>query len=332
MSPFRALAATFLLGALPTLAAAGCTGPTLLDRFSDAQRRELDAAANAMPYGTGLFWQADKGDASLTLIGTMHLYDPRHDRLMDRIGDRVAAADLLLVEMTPDEERKMRRAMVTDPSLVFITDGPTLPERLSDDLWSELADAARARQMPTMLAAKSQPWFLSMSLAVPPCAMDDLVAGRRGLDHMVMDAAQEADVPMRSLEEWTTLPDHFRAIPVADQIDMLRLTLLEPGLQSEAFVAMLDSYFAGRVAEIREMSRLSTALLDTGDRSAALEGWRLTEELLLDARNRAWLPRITEAAGPAANIIVAVGAAHLPGEEGLLRLLEHDGWTIRPMD
>jgi uncharacterized protein YbaP (TraB family) len=48
----------------------------------------------------------------------------------------------------------------------------------------------------------------------------------------------------------------------------------------------------------------------------------------LDQRNQNWVPVITEATQEHDNIVVAVGAAHLPGKLGLVALLEAEGWTL----
>ncbi|MBL9053177.1 MAG: TraB/GumN family protein, partial [Tabrizicola sp.] len=49
------------------------------------------------------------------------------------------------------------------------------------------------------------------------------------------------------------------------------------------------------------------------------------------ARNRAWIPVLTKAAaeGP---VFAAFGALHLSGKEGVLNLLEQEGFTIEPLD
>ena len=113
-----------------------------------------------------------------------------------------------------------------------------------------------------------------------------------------------------------------------EQIEMLKLGLLAPDIQSEMFVAMLDAYFAGEIAAIWEASRLSATYVPglDPDRAAAL--FAEAEALLLKERNLRWIPVIEAAATEADEIMIAVGAAHLPGEYGILRLLEAEGWYI----
>jgi uncharacterized protein YbaP (TraB family) len=51
------------------------------------------------------------------------------------------------------------------------------------------------------------------------------------------------------------------------------------------------------------------------------------EDSLMIRRNRAWIPVLTRAAakGP---VLAAFGALHLSGAEGVLALLQAEGWTL----
>lgn len=309
-----------------------CSGADVRDRLDATDLARLDSAVAATPFGTGIAWIAQKGDRRITLIGTMHVFDPRIAPLAAALQPIIADTDLLLVEAGPKEEATMTHAMATDPSLMFLTDGPTLPDRLDEETWQLLADAARARGVPVILAAKMQPWYLAMTLSMPPCAMPDVMAGKRGLDAALIADATTADVPVQALEPWDTLFTVMAADPVEVQIDQLRLSITEDTLQAEMFGTMLDSYFAGNTAEIWEVSRIMAENMPdlAPDQGAAL--FQSIEDDLLVTRNAAWLPVIRTAADTHPDVVVAVGAAHLPGVNGVLNLLARDGWTLTPLD
>ena len=54
------------------------------------------------------------------------------------------------------------------------------------------------------------------------------------------------------------------------------------------------------------------------------------EEIVAASRNRAWLPVLTKAAakGP---VFAAFGALHLSGQDGVLNLLQKEGFTLEEL-
>ena len=53
-------------------------------------------------------------------------------------------------------------------------------------------------------------------------------------------------------------------------------------------------------------------------------------ERLAYKRNRQWMDKITMTL-PVQSVLVAVGAAHLVGEQGLIKLLRDRGYTVEPV-
>lgn len=313
-------------------AIAQCTGPNYFEQLDSDQRAALDQAAAALPYAEGLVWDATRDDQLITLVGTLHVYDPRLEQMFDMIRADVANADLVLLEATPDDQRALEAMLVDQPDMFLITDGPTLPDLLDDDTWALLSAAATERGVPGFMAAQMQPWYLTLILAIPPCAMQDLIAGREGLDGMIGTLAQENAVPVRALESITTLFDIFQSGSTDEQIDMLRLSLASPDMQQQMFVAMLDSYFSGQVGRLWEMSRLAATDTPGLDPELGSAVFAQMEESLLDQRNRDWMPVIAAAMAEHDSIVAAFGAAHLIGEQGVLQLLENDGWVLQRRD
>ncbi|MEL6681852.1 MAG: TraB/GumN family protein [Pseudomonadota bacterium] len=316
---------------LGSSAMAECRGTSYLDQLSPAQRIELAANVADMPFSEGTLWSATRGKDAITVIGTMHIYDPRLNPLYDRISDKVATADLVMLEATPKEEAELQELIVTDPDLLFITEGPTLRTLLDDETWDLIARAATDRGIPGFMAAKMQPWYLSLVLSIPPCATQDMLAGDLGLDHMISEGADAAGVPMQALEPVTTLFELFQSSPFDEQIDMLMVNLTSPDIQQQMFVAMLDSYFAQEVGTLWEMSRIAMTELPDVDEDTAAQMFAQIEDLLLIKRNRNWMPVINAAVEEHDNLVVAVGAAHLIGTEGILQFLQDDGWTLTRM-
>ena len=328
---FKRLATTMMFSLLALPAAAQCVGESYLDQLSEAERADLAAATAEIPYGKGLLWTATKGEDTATIAGTMHIYDARLEPIRAQIKDQVQSADLVMVEATLDDQKTLQEMIITQPDLLFITEGPTLPDLVDEETWDLIADASTARSIPGFMAAKMQPWYLSMMLSIPPCAMENMIQGQLGLDHMVMEDATAADVPLQGLEPVTTLFEIFENEPIDDQIAMLLVNLLAPETLQQLHVAMLDRYFEGDIATLWEMTRIAMNDMPGITPEEAADLFSKTEEGLLNERNRNWMPVINAAFEDHDNIVIAAGAAHLIGEQGILQFLEDDGWTVTPL-
>ena len=324
-----ALLAITALWSTPVFAA--CGGESYLAGLPQAQQDDIAAVVAATPFAEGLVWELTKGDDRITLVGTMHIFDPRLTRLFDQTLPALQSADLLLVEATDAEMAAMQEAFAADPSLYLITDGPTLPDLLEPEVWAKVQEAATARGLPSFVVAQFQPWYLALTLGIPACAMADLAAGKQGLDHMLSEAAAAADVPVAPLESWDTLIDVLTDGSQEEQIDMMKLGLIDAADQQALFVAMLDAYFSEQIAGVWELSLIAARELSNLSEEEAAAQMVEAQETLLDTRNRNWIPIIEEATEVHDNIVVAVGAAHLPGEVGLLTLLTDTGWTAERM-
>ncbi|PUB17291.1 TraB/GumN family protein [Yoonia sediminilitoris] len=320
------LAILFCVLSVP--AVAQCVGDGFLDQLSPADRNALAQAASDIPFGNGTVWTAKKGDQQVTVVGTMHVYDPRLEGIRERLKETVQRADLVLVEATQEDQKTLEQLVVTEPGILFLTEGPTLRDLVDDDTWATIAEAASSRSLPPFMAAKMQPWYLSMMLSIPPCAMQDMVSGNLGLDHMIMQDAAAAGVPTQAVEDIMTLFTIFQQDPLEEQIDLLRISLLAPDTQRQMFVSMLDSYFAGDIATLWEMSRIAVRQTPGISKEQADLYFEETEASLLVGRNRAWMPVMADALARHDDVVIAVGAAHLMGDSGVLKFLQDRGWDL----
>lgn len=322
----RALLTSLFLLATP--AAADCVGQNLFRAMPPADRAALNAATNAVPYPQGNFWTATRGDARLTVVGTYHLDDPRHDQTMATIGPLIDTATIVLVEGGPAEEAALKARMMQDPSVIIQQDG-SLPQQLSPEDWAHLSTALKKRGIPPVVAARFQPWYVAVMLGIPACKIAAM-AQPNGLDARVIARATAAAVPIRALEPYDTVFRIFDGISFADQIDMIRSTLALEDRGDDFAITMADSYFSGESRLIWELMRAETATLPGYTPARAEAEFAVMEEALMASRNRAWITVIEQAAddGPT---LAAFGALHLSGTDGVLARLERGGWALAPL-
>lgn len=323
----------FSLCAAP--AAARCAGEDLLAQLPAPEAAALAAATEAQPFARGNLWQARRADgAELVILGTYHMADPRHDAVLARLAPLLQQATALLVEAGPEEERALKRDIAADPSLLFLPDGPSLMEQMPPEDWETVAAALKARNIPPFMAAKMRPWYLATMLAIAPCDMAEVTAGR-GLDHRVMDEAAALGLPIRALEPHTTLFRIFARLTPDQQLDMLRSSLVMED-RIEDFAATLSAgYFAGESRKVWEYLRLTSHALPGYTPERADAEFAMMEQVLMVERNRMWIPVIEAEADQARGqgpVFVAFGALHLAGREGVLALLAARGWDVQPLE
>jgi uncharacterized protein YbaP (TraB family) len=247
---------------------------------------------------------------------------------MEQIRPQLDVASVVLVEAGPTETDKLKSDMATRPDLLFIMQGPTLPELLPDADWRALADAMTARGVPAMFAAKMQPWYATMMLSTPPCMMAELADGEtRGLDIRIIERAQERRIPIRALEPYDTAFKLFQTLPQDLQIEMIRMTLAM-GEQSENMMATLTrAYFDEDARVTWEFGRIAAYGMADMTHEKVDADYAIMEQALMIQRNESWIPIIEDAASHG-RVFAAFGALHLSGEHGVLALLERAGFRI----
>ncbi|MEN9851463.1 MAG: hypothetical protein RL128_1626, partial [Pseudomonadota bacterium] len=231
-----------------------CAGRNLIEALAEADRQALFERAHAVPFAQGNLWRATREGEEITLIGTLHMDDSRHEATMVALSPALDAARVVLVEAGPEEIAALQSRLARDPALMVQTKGPTLPERLSPELWDKLAQAVRARGVPPFMAAKLQPWYLSMILSIPPCALEAM-GEDRGLDARVIEAAEARGLPVRALEPYDTVFSVFDKMSDADQLSMITSSLALEDRSEDMSSTLIDSYFDEEARVIWEFSR-----------------------------------------------------------------------------
>lgn len=325
---FLRVAAAFLAGVVFVGAAwGGCVGQNLFETLSASEQSALETRAARHPFHEGLLWRATRGDQQITLVGTLHYADPRFAPMRDALAPALDGARALLVEAGPEEEARLQAEMAT----LMFSEGATWPERLPEADWQALGAAMEARGFPRFMASKMQPWFVSLMLAIPLCELAEMQQGDLGLDKQLILAADMQGLPLLALEPYDTIFGIFADMTPAEELLALRLALGQADEAEDMAITMTDLYFAGRTSLIWELALdRSRAAAPPELTQAELEAQIAeTEKLMVTDRNTRWIPVIEEAAalGP---IVVAAGALHLPGENGVLALLRARGWQIAP--
>ena len=323
---FIAFVAALFVFPLPAFAA--CEGQDWRAQLAPETMREIRARLAHVPFHRGIAFEAVRGESRLTLFGTVHVYDPRV-HVPDDIAARIRSADLVLLETTPEVLTSFRRRLAEDYTLSFDVDGATLRSRLTAAEWAVLLRGLLVLGIEAEVVERMRPWFAAALLEQVPCDIAARAEGGKILDERVEALARGSGVAVRGLDEDVErILSYFSGLPEDDQLDLLRLTLAFYASDGSQIVTLVRSWQDGEVAAGWEAARARAAAL-AGDGAAVKVWYDRLHDTLVAARNRDWMRRLLEWSGAVSNVVVAVGAMHLPGEDGLLRLLERRGFAIR---
>ena len=309
---------------LPVTAWGACDGTDLIAALAPERQQALSTRADAQPYPKGLLWRAMRDDTTITLFGTYHFPHERTEAHLQVLEPLIDAADDVYLEISNADHARMEDEVSRDPSIMFITEGATLPDLLGEQDWQSYAAAMKQRGIPGFMAAKFKPLWAAMMLGLGPCEARKGAMQAKGIDMRIGEHAADIGTPGKSLEDYRTLLTMLDSFPQDDQLDMIRLFLAWPLDADDMAYTLRQRYLAQDVALIWEYSRLLS--LTHGGESAA-EDFALFEKILLVDRNRAWVDLLLDKAR-GRTVFAAVGAAHLPGRHGVLTLLAEAGFRI----
>jgi uncharacterized protein YbaP (TraB family) len=325
--PMQRWLLAFWLCFAPPATWAACNGTDLAPTLTPTEERRLQTALDAMPYPRGNHWRATRGGMTLHLIGTIHIDDPRLAEPIARLQPLITGADRLLLEMTSADGDALSQTMASDPALLLLP-GPSLPDRLPEADWQALSQALEDRGLPPFMAARMRPWYLSVLLSMPAC-LDLAEAAAGGVDKRLEAMAEAAGIPTSALEDARGLFAAFDAVPFESQMDMVRTALLAPDAAEDMLETLMIAYTAEEHGRVWLLSEILAERFAPQASATTETAFALMQETLLDARNRAWIAVLLDAAANADGYVVAAfGAAHLGGEAGVLTLLEAEGFTL----
>jgi uncharacterized protein YbaP (TraB family) len=259
---------------------------------------------------TSILWKVTGPEVAGTsyLYGTIHIMDGRVFAYGDEVTTAFESAEQLAVEVELDK---------IDPAstmrMMFMKDS-TLDMLLTEEEYAKLEKVYEELTGATLETAKGiKPFFLSANMIQAIIPKDRSVP----LDMFFMQTARKADktvVGLETLEEQMGLIDE---LSYTAQAKMLVESIDEVGELEEQMNKMVEAY----------LNMSSDALLELMDDPSIPKEFM---EKLLNERNKIMVKRMIPLIKEKSTF-VAVGAAHLFGDEGIVKMLKDKGFTVEPI-
>lgn len=271
------------------------------------------AAWDGPKKGTPALWHVRGEQGEAWLFGGIHALPPEIRWITPRMKKAMEQSDRLVLEVVGLEDSAAITR--TFQQLGNSAGQPPLAERLPPDLreaGEKLRDKGRVN--PAKFATLES-WAAAITLAGAATANLGMVR-EAGVERVLTRRYNKRDKPIIGLETPARQFTYFDELPEEDQRAMLASVVADADNAPAAYRDMVTAWLQG-----------------DGDRLAAaanrgmLQRPQIREQILV-RRNRDWAGQIADMLTLGDKPFIAVGAAHLAGEDSVQALLEARGFTV----
>ncbi|MCB5225735.1 TraB/GumN family protein [Alishewanella sp. 16-MA] len=259
-------------------------------------------------------WQVSKDQTQFYLVGTVHLLSENDFPLPNAFDTAFNASQHLIFE-TDMQQLTSPAGMNKMMSQNTYRPGQNLKDVLSNDVYQQLQAMAKERQWPLTAIEQFKPAFAAMMISVQE--LQRLGAASTGVDMHYLQLGLQQQKRISGLE---TVDEHLAVLTALNEIDANKVisSTLQDLEKIESMLAQMKAAWRSGHAE-----QLADLYID--DMKKTPEIYQIT----LAKRNYAWLDTLTQLEGK--DTMVLVGALHMVGEDGLLKLLADRGYRIEQL-
>lgn len=281
---------------------------------TNAQKQK--APQPASPNNTLLWRISGNGlQKSSYLFGTMHMLCADDIALSDSLKKAITGADHVYLELDMDNIFEMLGAM----QHMTMRGDTTLADLLTKEEYQKVQKhfEDKGGLMPFEMLKAFKPLLTASMLAEQQSGSCDQMIS---IDQLVMAEAKRNSVPIKGLETMDFQLGIFDKIPYKVQAQQLYQLIAGNGTKGEKneMQVLTNAYRQQQLDKLEEMTRNESM------------GMKEFADLLLYSRNIEWAKKLQQLMKEE-SLVVAVGAGHLPGAQGVINLLRKAGYKVEPV-
>lgn len=275
---------------------------------------EFAIAQEAAPQQGPALWVVSDEDSTVYLFGTIHLLKPETEWRTPAVDAALAASSELWLELADVGDQSAAMPLIQQYGLNL--GGAPLSSLLTEEENAQLAAAAGAMGVPIQAMEIFQPWLagLQVSMAAVVKAGYDPTSG---VDVRLKAIADEAGTPVRGLETMEQQFRFFHDLPQETQLEFLRQSLATWEDAETIVDQMVELWASG------DMEGFESLVV-----TEMKQEWGQLYDVLLTQRNADWADQIQTLLEGSGTTFIAVGAAHLAGDDSVQSMLQDRGVTV----
>jgi len=252
------------------------------------------------------------------IFGTIHIIDADRYFLPEGMMTAFESSSKVFFEIDMAEMSDMS-AMMGIMGKIFMKDNKTLKDLLNEQEYTLVTKHFEKMGLPLFFIEKMKPMFLSVfaNADFDPNSLQN--GNMKSYEMELYQLAQSTKKPTAGLETIDFQISLFDEIPYEAQAKMLVDAISKSGnTEDDQFKMMMDMYTSQDIEAMVSM---------ISEESNEIAGF---EDKLVNKRNENWIPLIINQAKKEPSFF-AVGAGHLGGKNGVIRLLQKEGWKVKPI-
>jgi len=259
-----------------------------------------------------LLWEVSgNGIAQKSYIfGTMHMMKKQDFFITDVMKEKLSGCQSFVTEIDMNiplvQQLEVAKKM-------YLPDTKTLRDYVTAEEFQNfktiVIDSMHLKESKFEKYIRLKPFFMSAILSKH-------VAGKvKAYESELYKIAKNKGIPSDGLESFDFQFSLVDATPIEEQAKSLVSEVQDYKKTQQQFVVMVEAY------KKQDLAKLYDYVMQSPDSSSEFS------ENFIFKRNEKWIPLIDEKIKKQ-SCFIAVGAAHLPGENGILHLLALQGYTV----
>jgi len=259
-----------------------------------------------------LLWEVSgNGIAQKSYIfGTMHMMKKQDFFITDVMKEKLLACQSFVTEIDMNiplvQQLEVAKKM-------YLPETKTLQDYVTAEEFQKfktiVIDSMHLKESKFEKYIRLKPFFMSAILS-------QHVAGKvKAYEKELYKIAKNKGIPSDGLESFDFQFSLVDATPIEEQAKSLVSEVQDYKKTQQQFVVMVDAY------KQQDLAKLYAYVMQSPETNSEFS------ENFIFKRNQKWIPLIDEKIKKQ-SCFIAVGAAHLPGENGILRLLTQQGYTV----
>ncbi|XOV77622.1 MAG: TraB/GumN family protein [Aestuariibacter sp.] len=258
-------------------------------------------------------WKAQKQGQVLYLGGTVHLLTKQDFPLPREFTHAYEVADTIVFEIDIDElsDPKLQQQML---EIQLLSEG-TIFDVINDKTQQDLTGFFTSRGLDFKQLQRYKPGFIAMTMHMQ--ALRSIGFTQEGVDQYFFNLAGKDGKPRQYLETAIQQIKMLAGMGVGYENDFFQFTLRDINNIELEITPLVTAWRSG---DINELKNLSLAEMEK-------DFPKVYQQLVVD-RNHKWLQKLQAMAQTKEIEFVLGGVLHFPGQDGILNLLQQQGFTI----